>query len=158
MAAKKKSSRSSSRKSSSRSASKKSARKGGGARKKSAAKKTAAAKKAAGRREPAGRDKPVPDDTEGIPGCDPETKADIQQLFRDAVEKATTSVETYTEIASRAATRLAQGNVDPAAWSKDFADATALWVSDVTSVWTTWTQALNRVSGKDDDDSGPSDG
>ena len=119
-----------------------------------------AGKKTAGKKTAVtpGKGGPVPDDTEAFPGCDPEVKADIQQLFRDAVEKATKSVETYTELASKAATRVAEGNVDPAAWSKDLAAATATWVNDVTNVWTTWTQALNLVSGSGKDDEGPADG
>lgn len=119
--------------------------------KKIAGKKTAAKKTAA----KPGKVVPVPDDTEGF--CDPEVKADIQQLFRDAVEQATKSVETYTELAGKAATRVAEGNVDPTAWSKDLAAATALWVNDVTNVWTTWTQALNLVAGKGDGDASGDD-
>jgi hypothetical protein len=81
-----------------------------------------------------------------------EAASDLDLLFKQALAEATTSVQKYTELAANAAKRLAAGNVEAGAWSKDVSAASANYVNDVMNAVGTWTKALQIISGQKPDD------
>lgn len=75
--------------------------------------------------------------------------ADMETVLKEGLNRATTSMKTYTDYAIKASKRVIEGDTKTDDWAKDAAEISAQWIKDVTGAMTGWAQAVNILAGRD---------